>query len=272
MTRFALILALAFPFAFGCDDEPAEPAEPPPAEAPDEEPPPEEEPAEPEGPTWDGPPLACARAVVVSWQGAAHAADDVTRSREEAETKAKELLERVEGGASIADVARAESDASTSGPRGGLLGTYTAEDWPGAHGVLSEPVFALEVGERTEVLEAAYGYVFAERCEVELIHTRHILIRYAGAKNAPDDIERTEEEARALAQSLREEIEGGADFAEVARDKSEDGSAERGGDVGTVGRGVLAPEYEEAAFAVAAGELTPVVQTAYGFHVIERVE
>ncbi len=270
MTRFALILALAFPVAFGCEDEPAEPE--PEAEAPNEEPPPEEEPAEPEGPTWDGPPLACARAVVVSWQGAPHAADDITRSKDEAEAKAQELLERVEGGASIAEIARAESDASSSGPRGGLLGTYTADDWPGAHEVLSDPVFALEVGERTGVIEAPYGYVFAERCEVELIHTRHILIRYAGAKNAPDDIERSEEEARALAQRIREEIEGGADFAEVARDKSEDGSAERGGDVGTVGRGLLAPEYEEAAFAVAPGELTPVVQTAYGFHVVERVE
>jgi len=269
MTRFALILALALPFGFGCDEEPAEPE--PETEEPDEEPPPEE-PAEPEGPTWDGPPLACARAVVVAWQGAPHAAETVTRSKEEAEARATELLERVNGGASIADVARAESDAASSGPRGGLLGTYTAEDWPGAHAVLSDPVFGLEVGERTGVIEAPYGYVFAERCEVELIHTRHILIRYAGAKNAPDDIERTEAEARALAESIRAEIAGGADFAEVAREKSEDGSSERGGDVGTVGRGLLAPEYEEAAFAAAPSELTPVVQTAYGFHVVERVE
>ncbi len=271
MTRLALILALAFPLAIGCEEE--EPAEPEATEEA-EEPPPEEpeEPEEPEGPTWDGPPLACARAVVVAWEGAPHAADSVTRTKEEAAARAAELLERVAGGESIADVARAESDASSSGPRGGLLGTYTAEDWPGAHEVLSEPVFGLEVGERTGVIEAPYGYVFAERCEVELIHTRHILIRYAGAKSAPDDIERTEEEARALAESIRAEIEGGADFAEVARDKSEDGSAERGGDVGTVGRGLLAPEYEAAAFAVAPGELTPVVQTDYGFHVVERVE
>jgi len=270
MTRFALIAALALPFGFGCEEEPAEPE--PAVEEPTEEPLPEEEPAEPEGPTWDGPPLACARAVVVSWQGAPHAADSVTRSKEEAEARASELLERVAGGASIADVARAESDASSSGPRGGLLGTYTTESWPGAHEVLSEPVFALEVGERTGVIEAPYGYVFAERCEVELIHTRHILIRYAGAKSAPDDLERSEEEARALAASIHAEIEGGADFAEVAREKSEDGSSERGGDVGVVGRGLLAPEYEEAAFAVAAGELTPVVQTDYGFHIVERIE
>ena len=270
MSRFALILALALPFGFGCEEEPAEPE--PEVEEPTEEPPPEEEPVEPEGPTWDGPPLACARAVVVAWQGAPHAAESITRSKEEAEARANELLERVAGGASMADVARAESDAASSGPRGGLLGTYTAEDWPGAHEVLSDPVFALEVGERTGVLEATYGYVFAERCEVELIHTRHILIRYAGAKNAPNDIERTEEEARALAESIRAEIDGGADFAEVAREKSEDDSSERGGDVGIVGRGRLAPEYEEAAFAVAPGELTPVVQTAFGFHVVERVE
>lgn len=275
MTRLALILSLAFPLAIGCEDEP-EPAADESAETPAAAETAEatEEPAaeEPAGPTWDGPPLACARAVVVAWAGAPHAADTVTRTKEEAEARASELLARVNDGASIAEVARAESDAASSGPRGGLLGTYTAEGWPGAHGVLTDPVFELEVGERTGVIEAPYGYVFAERCEVELVHSRHVLVRYAGAKNAPDDVERSEAEARALAESIREEIEGGADFADVAREKSEDGSAERGGDVGVVGRGVLAPEYEAAVFDVAPGELTPVVQTAYGFHVIERIE
>jgi len=273
MTRFALILALAFPLALGCEEEPAEPE---PAEELAEEPPPEEpepeQPEEAEGPSWEGPPLACARAVVVAYEGAAYAPDSVSRSKEEAAARAAELLERVASGEAIAEVARAESDAASSGPRGGLLGTYTAERWPGAHEVLSDPVFDLEVGERTEVIEAPYGYVFAERCAVELIHTRHILVRYAGAKNAPEDVERSEEEARALAEAIHAEIEGGADFAAVAREKSEDSSAERGGDVGVVGRGILAPEYEAAAFAVAAGELTPVVETDFGFHVIERIE
>ena len=254
-----------------CDEEAPEPAPEPAVEAPAEP----EEPAAPEAPAaipYDGPPLACARAVVVAWRGAPHAADAVSRTKEEARARAAELHQRVEGGAAIADVARESSDAASSGPRGGLLGTYDAESWPGAHQVLQEPVFALEVGERTEVIEAPYGYVFAERCELELVHPRHILVRYAGAKNAPDSVERTEAEALALAEAIHAELEGGADFAATARERSDDGSAERGGDLGVVGRGVLAPEFEEAVYGMGPGDLSRVVKTDFGFHIIERVQ
>ena len=267
------MVLLGMTFSLGCDeDEPEASPEPEAVETQAEAEPEPEEPAEPEGPTWDGPPLACARAVVVAWQGAQFAGEDITRSKEEAQAHAAELREKVEGGDSIADVARTESDAPSSSQRGGLLGTYTQEDWPEMHGALRDPIFAADVGELTPVVEAPYGYLFAERCPVELIHTRHILVRYAGAKNAPEDIERDEAAARALAEELRRSVADGADFEEAARDKSEDGSAERGGDVGVVGRGVLAPAYEEAAFALAPGEISAVVETDFGFHVIQRVE
>ena len=101
---------------------------------------------------------------------------------------------------------RRAASRRSSGPRGGLLGTYTAEDWPGAHEVLSDPVFALEVGERTGVLEATYGYVFAERCEVELIHTRHILIRYAGAKKGHGLLKKKRDALKARFQQMLKEI------------------------------------------------------------------
>ena len=64
----------------------------------------------------------------------------------------------------------------------------------------------------------------------------------------------------------------GADFAQVARTLSDDASAERGGDLGTIGRGRLAPEYERVAFALPPGQVSPVVETEFGFHVIQRVE
>ena len=269
MRQSALALAFALSLA-ACDEEPAE--EPTPEDPVAEEPVAEEaEPEEPAALQYDGPPLACARAVVVAWQGAVAAAESVTRSKEEAQARATELLAQVEGGQDFAEIARANSDASSSGPRGGLLGTYTEESWPRAHEVLKAPVFGLEVGERTEVIEAPYGYAFAERCELELVHPRHILVRYAGARNA-DGVERTEAEARAMAEAIHAEIEGGADFEATAREKSEDGSAERGGDVGIVGRGVLAPEFEETVYAMSPGTVSDVVKTDFGFHIIQRVE
>jgi parvulin-like peptidyl-prolyl isomerase len=62
-----------------------------------------------------------------------------------------------------------------------------------------------------------------------------------------------------------------ASFADVAKKHSEDASSARGGNVGVLGRGRLAPEYEAALFALQPGEVSPVVETEYGFHVIQRL-
>lgn len=241
----------------------AAPAEPI-VEAPPAEPNVEAPPADPDE--------ACARVVVVAWQGADFAPDSVTRSKEEARERAAQLLARVDAGESLASVASVESDASSSRARGGAIGTFARDEWPALFSPLEEPLFSARVGERTPVLEADFGWVFGERCPVEKVHTRHLLIRYAGARSAPEGVTRTQAEARALAGELRQAVVGGRAFDEVAREHSEDGSAERGGDLGSLGRGLLQPPFEEAAFALPVGGLSEVVETVYGFHVIQRVD
>lgn len=244
---------------------PAPAADPAPEPVPDPAfPPPEPDPGLEE---------ACAQVMVVSYQGADYAPADVTRTESEARARIDELRAKLDRGADFANLARTESDAASSGPRGGVIGTYAKDDWPLAHGVIRDAVFALAVGQVSDVVSADYGFVFARRCAVEKVHTRHVLIRHHGAKNAPDDLERGEEAARELAARVRTQVtQPGADFAAIAREQSEDGSAERGGDLGPVGRGLLAPEYEAAAFALQAGQVSDVVKTVFGFHVIQRVE
>ncbi len=76
-------------------------------------------------------------------------------------------------------------------------------------------------------------------------------------------------ESEGEAQAALLELQNGADFAEVAAARSIDtGSAEQGGDLGCVGRGRLVPEFEDAAFAAAPGELVGPVQTQFGYHLI----
>jgi parvulin-like peptidyl-prolyl isomerase len=127
------------------------------------------------------------------------------------------------------------------------------------------------MGATSEVLDAPYGYVIAQRCPVEHIHTRHILVRYQGARNADEDIDRSRSQAEARARELLAMAQGGADFESLAREHSEDASSERGGDLGITGRGRLAQAYEEAAYALTVGAITGPVETEFGFHVIQRV-
>jgi peptidyl-prolyl cis-trans isomerase D len=75
------------------------------------------------------------------------------------------------------------------------------------------------------------------------------------------------------ARSVRQEIVGGADFAEVARRESADpGSREAGGDLGTFRRGQMVPTFDEAAFSLPVGQVSEPVQSPFGYHVIQVQE
>lgn len=74
-------------------------------------------------------------------------------------------------------------------------------------------------------------------------------------------------------EALRDDIvKGGQDFAEVARTWSDDTSAERGGDLGTFGRGDMVPEFEQVAFALPVGQVSEVFQSPFGFHIVKVEE
>lgn len=93
----------------------------------------------------------------------------------------------------------------------------------------------------------------------------HILIKVD--ENAPQsDVEAAREKAEALVSRIR----AGEDFAELARENSDDpGSAKQGGDLGFFGRGAMVMEFEEAAFALQEGEVSEPVRSPFGFHIIK---
>jgi peptidyl-prolyl cis-trans isomerase C len=97
------------------------------------------------------------------------------------------------------------------------------------------------------------------------VHARHILITPASTALADHQA------AKAEADAILAEVRDGADFVEIASNRSQGPSAARGGDLGYFGPGQMAPAFEQAAFALQPGELSEVVQTQFGYHVI-RVE
>ncbi|WP_051235912.1 peptidylprolyl isomerase [Paenibacillus pinihumi] len=75
------------------------------------------------------------------------------------------------------------------------------------------------------------------------------------------------------AEDILKELKQGADFATLAKEKSTDpGSKENGGDLNFFGRGQMVPEFEEAAFALKKGELSGIVKTMHGFHIIKLTD
>ena len=98
----------------------------------------------------------------------------------------------------------------------------------------------------------------------ETAQARHILVKLP-REATPD----ARSAARARIDAIRAEALAGADFSELARRHSEDTSAQQGGDLGAVARGRTVKPFEEALFALAPGQVSDVVQTNFGYHVIK---
>ena len=122
--------------------------------------------------------------------------------------------------------------------------------------------------------EELQKYYEAHKADYEEVKARHILIAFKGSPAAQaGKKELTEDEAKAKAEAIRKEVAGGADFATVAKRESDDtGSGAQGGDLGSFGHGQMVPEFEKAAFEAKPGEITPVIRTQYGYHIIQVQE
>ncbi len=99
------------------------------------------------------------------------------------------------------------------------------------------------------------------------VNARHILVK---VKDSATDDEKAKAKAKIEAALAR--VKGGEDFAKVAEEVSEDSSAKQGGSLGKFGEGAMVKPFEEAAFALKPGELSGVVETKFGYHVIKVEE
>ncbi len=96
------------------------------------------------------------------------------------------------------------------------------------------------------------------------ITASHILIGF-GAESG-----RSQDEAKQQIETLKSEIAGGGDFAALAQSHSDCPSSAKGGDLGPFGRGMMVPEFEQAAFALDTGAVSDIVETNFGYHLITR--
>ncbi len=90
---------------------------------------------------------------------------------------------------------------------------------------------------------------------VTKIHCAHILV-----------------EKQSVALEIKAKLSGGESFSKMAQQYSIDVSKKRGGDLGLFGRGVMVKEFEKAAFALEKGQISDVVKTQFGYHIIKRLD
>ena len=105
------------------------------------------------------------------------------------------------------------------------------------------------------------------------VTVKHILVKYAGAKNADASITRTREEACMRALDVRSKLAGGMEFVDAVKEFSEEaGAASREGSIGSVERKDLAKPFADAAFELSVNQASDIVETEFGFHLILRTE
>ncbi len=188
---------------------------------------------------------------------------------EEARERAEQLREQIVAGETdFEGAATAFSDAATA-MEGGDLGWRLQGQLPS---LFAEAIDAgLQTGEVSEVLQNSSGFHLVKLMDqrtqggehVAETRARHILIRTDG-----DVI--TDEDASLRLQSLRERIEDGESFDELAEEYSEDtGSAARGGDLGWTRPGQLVPEFQGAMDALDEGEISMPFATPFGWHIVQ---
>jgi parvulin-like peptidyl-prolyl isomerase len=109
--------------------------------------------------------------------------------------------------------------------------------------------------------------------EEEKIGASHILVSYKEARSAAPNITRSKDQARKRAEDALKKAKSGKDFAALAKEYSDDpGSGSKGGDLGTFPKTMMVKPFGDAAFALKPGEISGIVETDFGFHVIKRTQ
>ncbi len=186
------------------------------------------------------------------------------------QARAQAAADKLRAGEDFAAVARELADASL-GISGGAMGLRPLERYPElfANAVASLPVGAiagpLRSGAGFHVLKVVERSNAGIPAVITQSHARHILLRTS------PQLSETAAAAR-LAELRRRVLAGTADFADLAREYSQDGSAKQGGDLGWVNPGRFVPEFEEAMNALRPGEISEPVVTRFGVHLIQLLE
>jgi peptidyl-prolyl cis-trans isomerase SurA len=190
--------------------------------------------------------------------------DDITKAKK----KAEEVYQKIKDGSRFEDLAIKESSGRNA-LKGGDLGTRKANELPK---LFVDAIKDLKPGETSEPVRSASGFHLIQmvgssndQVMIQQTHARHILIRPSA--------EVSDEQARKTLSELKEKIENGKNFAELASEFSEDpGSKIKGGDLGWAGPGDFVPAFEKVMKSLDVDEISEPFKSEFGWHILQVLE
>ncbi len=185
-----------------------------------------------------------------------------------AKLQAESVYKKIQAGSKFEDMAIKYSNGRNA-LKGGDLGQRKANELPQ---IFVDAVSTLEIGETSEPVKSASGFHLLqliggsnEQLMVKQVHTRHILIRTSSEIN--------DKQARKTLLELKQKIEEGKSFTELASEFSEDpGSNIKGGDLGWAGPGELTGNFEDVANSLSIGQISEPFKSPFGWHILEVLE
>ena len=188
------------------------------------------------------------------------------------QAKAQRLLERARAGEDFARLARENSEAPGAAGNNGVIGLRTADRYPP---LFVEATRNVREGGISDIFRSAAGLHIVKVVErrqgatagisVTQSRVRHILIRPDGRTSEAQAREK-------LTDFKRRVLAGQADFAQLARENSQDTSARNGGDLGWASPGMFVPEFEEVVAALTPGQIADPIVSRFGVHLIQLQE
>jgi peptidyl-prolyl cis-trans isomerase SurA len=190
----------------------------------------------------------------------------------QAQAKAQQLLALARAGEDFGKLARENSDAPGAAANGGQVGLRTVDRYPP---LFVEVTRELKEGQVSDVVRSAAGFHIVKVLEkrqssragisVTQSHARHILLRPTPQLSEAQALQR-------LAEFKRRVQAGQGDFAQLARENSQDASAKNGGDLGWASPGMFVPAVVEVLYALAPGQISEPVVSRFGIHLIQLLE
>jgi peptidyl-prolyl cis-trans isomerase SurA len=181
--------------------------------------------------------------------------------------RAAEVARRAQAGENFAELAKAFSQAADKGANGGEMGLRPADRYPE---LFLDATRNLKAGEVTAPVRSGAGFhilkLLDRRQATTLLVTqtraRHILLRPSAQMSQAQAVAKLNEVRQAV-------VSGKADFAVLAREMSQDGSAQQGGDLGWANPGMFVPEFEQVMGRLRPGQVAEPLVSRFGVHLIE---